>query len=82
MGFKPLCMGLRIPSTMNDAIRKFVEAHDRYLALDSVRTECNGPAERERIYVELLKAYLEVQHHARHIAGLQFADGMDFSEAN
>ena len=67
---------------MNKAIRKFVEAHDRYLALDRVRTECNGPTERERIYVELLKAYLEVQYHARQIAGLQFADGMDFSEVN
>jgi hypothetical protein len=69
-------------NTMNKAIRKFVEAHDRYLALDRVRTECNGPTERERIYVELLKAYLEVQYHARQIAGLQFADGMDFSEVN
>jgi len=73
---------LRIRLTMNNVIRKFVEAHDRYLALDSARTQCSGPVEREQIYIELLKAYLEVQHHARQIAGLQFADGMDFSEAN
>jgi hypothetical protein len=29
-----------------------------------------------------LKAYLEVQFHAKQIAGLQFADGMDFAEVN
>ena len=81
-GFERMVTGLRIRNTMNNAIRKFVEAHDRYLALDEVRTECNSPIEREQIYVELLKAYLEVQHHARRIAGLQFADGMDFNEAN
>ena len=75
-------LGLRIRFAMNNVIRKFVEAHDRYLALDNARTQCNGPVEREQIYIELLKAYLEVQHHARQIAGLQFADGMDFSEAN
>lgn len=59
-----------------------MEAHDRYIALDNARTQCTGPVEREQIYIALLKAYLEVQHHARQIAGLQFADGMDFSESN
>jgi hypothetical protein len=29
-----------------------------------------------------MTAYLEVQHHARQITGLQFADGMDFAEVN
>lgn len=67
---------------MNTVIRKFVEAHDRYLALDGVRTQCLSPMEREMIYIQLLKAYLEVQYRARQIAGLQFADGMDFAEAN
>ena len=67
---------------MNNVIRKFVEAHDRYLSLDNARTQCTNPMEREQIYIALLKAYLEVQHRARQIAGLQFADGMDFSEFN
>ena len=61
---------------------KFVEAHDRYLALEQARTSCSAPAEREAMYIELLKAYLEVQHHARQITGLQFADGMQFAEEN
>jgi hypothetical protein len=67
---------------MNTVVRKFVEAHDRYLALDGIRTECESPMQREMVYIELLKAYLEVQHRARQIAGLQFADGMDFAERN
>jgi hypothetical protein len=67
---------------MNAIVRKFVEAHDRYLALDGARTECVSPMQREMVYIELLKAYLEVQHRARQITGLQFADGMDFAERN
>lgn len=81
-GFSRPGVGHRIRAAMNARIRKFVEAHDRYLALEDVRTQCNGPAEREAIYIEILKAYLEVHHHARQITGLQFADGMDFAEAN
>lgn len=67
---------------MNTVIRKFVEAHDRYVALDDIRTQCLSPMEREMIHIQLLKAYLEVQYRARQIAGLQFADGMDFAETN
>ena len=37
--FKRRVPGLRIRFTMNNVIRKFVEAHDRYLALDSVPRE-------------------------------------------
>jgi hypothetical protein len=73
---------MRIRLAMINVIRKFVEAHDRYLSLDKARTQCSNPVEREQIYIAILKAYLEVQHHARQIAGLQFADGMDFSELN
>jgi len=67
---------------MNTVIRKFVEAHDRYLALENARFDCTAPAQREAVHIEILKAYLEVQHHARQIAGLQFADGMDFADVN
>ena len=67
---------------MNTIVTKFVEAHDRYMELDRIRTECSSPAERESLHIAILKAYLEVQFHARQIAGLQFADGMDFAEVN
>jgi len=65
---------------MNRAVHQFLQAHDRYLALDDIRVECSQPVEREMIYIELLKAYLEVQYRAKVIAGLQFAEGMDFAE--
>jgi len=72
----------RIRGAMNTVIRKFVEAHDRYLALEDARFDCTAPAQREAVHIEILKAYLEVQHHARQIAGLQYADGMDFADVN
>jgi hypothetical protein len=61
-------------------LNKFKEAHDRYLELDRIRTDCKSPAEREFIHIAILETYLEVHHHARTITGLQFADGMDFAE--
>lgn len=67
---------------MNSVVNKFVEAHDRYLELDKVRTQCTNPAQRESIHIAILTAYLEVQFRAKQIAGLQFADGMDFAEIN
>lgn len=67
---------------MNSVVNKFVEAHDRYLELDRVRTECSNAAERESMHIAILRAYLEVQFHARQIAGLQYADGMDFADVN
>ncbi|HEY6309107.1 MAG TPA: hypothetical protein VI488_21905 [Candidatus Angelobacter sp.] len=67
---------------MNTIVNKFVLAHDRYMELDRIRTQCVTPAERESIHIAILTAYLEVQHHARQIVGLQFADGMDFAEVN
>ncbi len=63
-------------------LHRFVEAHDRYLALDGARTDCRNPQERDLFYIELLKAYLEVQFYARQIAGQQFADGNDYCEMN
>lgn len=67
---------------MHTAINQFLFAHERYLSLEASRTECSGPTERELMHIEILKAYLEVQYRARVIAGLQFADGMDFAEIN
>ncbi len=65
---------------MMGLMQRFVEAHDRYLALDCVRTNCRNAKEREVVHIEILKAYLEVQHFANEIAGQQYADGMDFAD--
>ena len=65
---------------MMGLMQRFVEAHDRYLALDGVRTDCRNAKEREVVHIEILKAYLEVQHYANQIAGQQYADGMDFAD--
>jgi hypothetical protein len=61
-------------------VHRFVEAHDRYLALDMARTDCRTSAEREFMHIEMLKAYLEVQFFARQITGQQYADGMDYAD--
>ncbi len=61
-------------------MNKFVEAHDRYLSLDQARVDCLTPQQRELMYIELMRAYLEVQYRASQIAGLQYADGMDFAD--
>jgi hypothetical protein len=63
-------------------MNRFVLAHDRYLALDQARIECTTPAQREFMHIQILQAYLEVQYHARHIAGLQYADGNDYVDQN
>jgi hypothetical protein len=67
---------------MLNVMNRFVEAHDRYLALDRARTNCDSPQQRELMHIELLRAYLEVQYRARQIAGMQFADGNDYVDMN
>lgn len=67
---------------MFKAMHRFIEAHDRYLALDTARTDCTTPEQREIVHIEILKAYLEVQYRANQIAGLQYADGWDFADVN
>ncbi len=67
---------------MLSELNRFVEAHDRYIALESARTNCENPQQRELMHIELLRAYLEVQFRARQIAGIQFADGNDFVDEN
>lgn len=63
-------------------MNSFILAHDRYLALDLARTDCTSPAQREMMHIQILEAYLEVQCRARHIAGLQYADGNDYVDQN
>lgn len=67
---------------MDAAIQRFLAAHERYLELDRVRTECRSPQEREAIHIEILQAYLDVQYHAMIITGMQTAEGMEFARAN
>jgi hypothetical protein len=67
---------------MDSAIQQFISAHNHYLELDRVRTECQSPAEREYIYIEILRAYLTVQYHAMIITGIQTAEGMEFARSN
>lgn len=67
---------------MDTAIERFIAAHERYLQLDYIRTDCRSPQEREFLHIAILKAYLDVQYHAMIITGLQTADGMEFARAN
>ena len=67
---------------MLPAVHQFIEAHDRFLALDEGRADFGSPHERELYHIEIMKAYLEVQYRARVIAGLQYADGMDFADCH
>lgn len=66
--------------SMLPAIHRFIEAHDRYLALNEARTGFSSAQQRELFHIEIMKAYLEVQYRAQVIAGLQYADGMDYAD--
>lgn len=68
--------------TAATALEKFLDAHDRYIALDDARTSCSRPAEREQMHIAILQAYLEVQYRAKMIAGLQYADGNSYAQLN
>ena len=67
---------------MDTAIEQFIAAHERYIQLDDLRADCGSPQEREHMYIEILRAYMEVQYRAMIITGMQTADGMEFARAN
>ena len=67
---------------MDSAIEKFISAHERYEQLDELRADCGTPQEREYMYIEILRAYMEVQYRAMIITGMQTADGMEFARSN
>ena len=67
---------------MDSAIEQFIAAHERYQQLDELRVDCDTPQEREHIYIEILRAYMEVQYHAMIITGMQAAGGMEFARSN
>lgn len=64
---------------MSREMNGFIQAHDRYLALDLARTECTSPAQREFLHIQILEAYLEVQCRARR---LQLADASPYMYEN
>ena len=67
---------------METAIQRFITAHEHYLQLDQLRFDCRSPQEREFLYIQILRAYLDVQYHAMIITGMQTAEGMEFARAN
>jgi hypothetical protein len=67
---------------MDSPIERFISAHEHYLQLDRRRTGCRAAEEREVLDIEILRAYLDVQHHAMVITGIQTAEGMEFARAN
>ncbi len=67
---------------MDAVIQDFLTARERYLRLERDRTQPRSPAERERFYIELMRAWLEVHHRAQAVAGLRFAEGMQFAKLN
>ena len=64
---------------MESPIERFIAAHEHYLALDRRRADCRSPQEREILHIEILQAYVDVQHHAKIITGVQPAEGMEFA---
>lgn len=65
---------------MPTAINRFLDAHNRYMELDRVRTACCSPAQREIVHIAILRAYLEVQYCARVVCGFQRQEGMEFAD--
>ncbi len=67
---------------MNDAIQDFLTARERYLQLEQARIQHRTPEEREVFHIELMRAWLEVHHHAQIVTGIRFAEGMEFARVN
>ncbi len=67
---------------MEDAIRDFITARDRYLQLERARIQVRTPEERELFHIELMEAWLEVHHCAQIVAGVRFAEHMQFAKVN
>jgi hypothetical protein len=67
---------------MNSPIERFISAHEHYLQLDRLRSDCRSPQEREVMHIEILKAYLDVQYQAEVITGIQTVEGMEFARVN
>lgn len=65
---------------MPTPITRFLDAHNRYMELERVRTSCTSPAQREMVHIAILRAYLEVQFCARVVCGFQRAEGYEFAD--
>ncbi len=67
---------------MDAVIQEFMTAREHYLRLEKARIRPRSPQERERFYIELMRAWLELHYHAQAVAGLRFAEGMQFAKVN
>ena len=65
---------------MNSAVEKFIQAHEYFRALQLYLLQHAAPHERAHLNAELLSAYNEVEHQASIVAGVKFADGVQFAE--
>lgn len=67
---------------MNAAIQSFMTARERYLQLETARTQARTPEERELVDAELVNAWLEVHYYAQIVTGVRFTEGMEFAKEN
>ncbi len=67
---------------MYSAIQNFLAARERYERLQRARIRPRTPEERERYHIALMRAWLEVHHHAHVVAGIRGTDEMQFAKAN
>lgn len=67
---------------MEIVIQEFMAARERYLQLERARVQPRTPAGRETFHIELMRAWLEVHNHAQLVAGVRFAEGMQFAKAD
>ncbi len=67
---------------MDDAIRDFISARERYMQLERARAQARTPEERELLHIELMEAWLEVHHCAQIVTGVRFSEGLQFATVN
>ena len=67
---------------METAILDFIAARERCQQLECARIQARTREELELVHLELAEAWLEVQHHAQIVAGVRFAEGIEFARAN
>ncbi len=67
---------------METVITNFMAARDWYQRLEKARIQPRTPKERELFHIELMQAWLDVHYAAQAVAGLRFAEGMEFATVN
>ena len=67
---------------METVIRDFIAARERCLQLERARMQARTQEELELVHLELAEAWLEVHHQAQIVAGVRFAEGVEFARVN